>query len=316
MNDTRPFQVTFLTSFSDTCFRAIPAVAQMADTLDLRLSLVHCHDPRRGATDAAEARLRSFFPEADRYRACERRLLDVPPAEAIARLHAERPIDLLVAPAGDPLGLPRVGHHSLRAALLRGPVPALWTVGPESSPTVVGRPIRHVACCVHVGSPGDTHVRLASTFANEIGAVLHLVQVLPDVHDGSMLRLAYAPPLDCRAATERVRRLSSDAATATIRVHVTTPRQLQRTLDETCTADLVVVNGEDWTRRRLWMQRPDSTLDALRRPVICVGPSATRVTWQPRRRERRQTRAWPVLAMSRPRAVADHALDGPLVSRA
>lgn len=300
----RPFEVTFLTSFSDTCFRIIPAVAQMADTLDLRLTIAHCHDPRRGEADAAAIRLRSFFPEADRYPGCTRRLLDLPPSEAVAQMHAERPIDLLVAPGGDPIGFPRVVHRSLRAALLRGPVPALLTVGPEASPAVVGRPVRHVACCLRVGVPGDAHVRLASEYANEVGAVLHLVQILPEIHDGTMLRLAYAAPTDASAATDRVRRLSPAAAASTIRVHVTTMGNLARTLETDCSADLIVVNGLDWTRRRLFLRRLDPALDALRRPVICTGPAATQVAWHPRRRERRQTRAWPVLALAHDRTAA------------
>lgn len=310
MSESRPFEVTFLTSFSDTCFRAIPALAQMADSIDLRLSIVHCHDPRRGATDAATARLRSFFPEADGYPGCARRLLDAPPVEAVARLHAERPIDLLVAPAGDPLGMPRLAHHSLRATLLRGPVPALWTVGPESSPATVGRPVRHVACCVHVGTPGDAHIRLASRYASELGAVLHVVQILPEIHDGTMLRLAYAVPIDARSATERVRRLSPAAAAATIQIHVTTARRLAHTLDTECTADLVVVDGQAWTRRRAFLRRLDPVLDRLRRPVICAGPAADTVAWQPRRRERRQTRNWPVLAVARGRTKAESSLVG------
>ena len=310
MTAPSPFEVTFLTNFSDTCFRAIPALAQMADSIELRLSIVHCHDPRRGSADAATARLRSFFPEADRYPGCTRHLLERAPADAIAHLHAERPIHLLVAPAGDPLGLPRLAHQSLRAALLRGPVPALWTVGAESSPAVVGRPIRHIACCVQVGTPGDAHLRLASRYANELGAVLHVVQILPDIHDGTMLRLAYAAPVDARSAIDRVRRLSPAAAAATIRVHVTHTRQLAQTLDSACTADLVVVDGPAWTRRRVFQRRLDPALDRLRRPVICVGPNPDLATWQPRRRERPQTRTWPVLAVGRGRSVAGNSLAG------
>jgi hypothetical protein len=310
MNASRPFEVTFLTSFSDTCFRAIPALAQMADSIDLRLSIVHCHDPRRRAADAAAARLRSFFPEADRYPGCQRRLLDGSPVEAVARLHAERPIDLLVAPAGDPLGMPRLAHHSLRATLLRGPVPALWTVGPESSPAIVGRPVRHVACCVHVGMPGDAHIKLASRYASELGAVLHIVQVLPEIHEGTLLRLAYAGPIDERSATERVHRLSPAAAATTIQIHVTTAYRLAHTLDTECTADLVVVDGQAWTRRRAFLRRLDPVLDRLRRPVICAGPAAESVEWQPRRRERRQTRSWPVLAVARRGTKADASLAG------
>ena len=74
MNAMRPFEVLFLTNFSDLCFRAIPAVAQMSDELDLRLTIMHAA-PASADAPGLEDNLRNFFPEADHFSAC-RRLLE------------------------------------------------------------------------------------------------------------------------------------------------------------------------------------------------------------------------------------------------
>lgn len=309
MHQPQPFEIAFLTSFSDTCFRAIPAVAQMCDDLAVRLTIVHAHDPRRRPTEAAAARLRSFFPEADRYAGSRRRLVVGTPAEALAQLRQQQAVDLLVAPAGDPLGLPRLFRHSVRATLLGSGVPALWTVGPETSPAALGRPVRHVACCLEVGLPGEGHLRLACAYASALGATLHLVHVLPEVHDGTMVRLAHARPLDQAATIARLRRVPG-AGGLVPQVHVTSRQRLAETLDAACAADVVFVDGDAWVHRRGFARRMRRTIDTLRRPVVCAGPSAATAQWPLVRRQTRRTREWPVLAVARRVDEAETSLAG------
>ena len=63
---THPLDILFLTNFSDHCFRVIPSIAQMADSLPVRLTLMHAYDhtcttarsersPRRGSPMGSEA---------------------------------------------------------------------------------------------------------------------------------------------------------------------------------------------------------------------------------------------------------------------
>lgn len=298
MSTTRPFEIAFLTSFSDTCFRAIPGVARMCDDLQARLTLVHAHDPQRCSAETANARLRGFFPEADGYEGSRRVLWRGTPADAVRQLQQDRPIDLLVAPASDATGLARLARRSVRSGLLRERIPALWTVGPESSPATLARAVRTVACCLPVGEAGHAHVRLASRYAAAMGAALHLVHVLPEVHDGSLLRLAYAPSVEPRAT---VRRMGHQlvAGAPLPRVHVTRERDLVTTLEESCLADVVFVQGESWVRRPLGRRRLATALDQLRRPVFCVTPSAADADWTLTRRDAGLRRPAPALVRRR-----------------
>ena len=62
MSRRRPLEAVFLTRCSVPCFQVTPAVAQLADDLDLRLTLLHAFDPERERRRDVETRLRSFFP--------------------------------------------------------------------------------------------------------------------------------------------------------------------------------------------------------------------------------------------------------------
>src|SRR5215475_13894553 len=129
MQNSRPLEIVFLTNFADYSYRCIPAVAQMADDFAVRLTIVHalCGGPDPSNEAEACAQLESFFPEADLYGECRRVLMHGHPIEVIQRLGETQPVDLVIAPAADPLGLPRIGHKSLRARLMRQCGVPVWT---------------------------------------------------------------------------------------------------------------------------------------------------------------------------------------------
>jgi hypothetical protein len=289
VTDHAPFHVAFLTNFSDTCFRAIPAVAQLCDALDVRLTIVRSHDPAVSSAHTVEATLRNFFPEADRYAECRRVALAGTPVSAVRQLATAGPLDLVVAPAGDPLGLPRLTRSSIRARLVREAVAPVWTVGPGVSAAVLGRAHRHVACVVRVGTPEWPHVGRAHEYARALGATLHVIQVMPDVHDGTMLRLAYAPPFDAVATLSRVRTLTG-CTDVPLQPHVTSSSRLAAVLDRV-QADIVFVDGTHWVGRRWLARRVHSGLDALQRPVVCV-PDGDGRPWQIQPRRHARIRRW------------------------
>ena len=109
----RTMEVVFLTSFSDGCFRAIPAVAQMAEDLAMRLTLLHAFDPKRERYAAAEAKLSSFFPEADRFVDTRRIVCEGPLVPALKAYCERRRVDLFVAPGVD-LGAQRARLAAIR----------------------------------------------------------------------------------------------------------------------------------------------------------------------------------------------------------
>lgn len=289
MTNDNAFHVAFLTNFSDTCFRAIPAVAQLCDEFDVRLTIVHTYGPDARGLHAVDATLHSFFPEAERYGDCRRLAIAGTPVDAVRQLVAAGRLDLIVAPAGDPLGLPRLTRHSIRARLVREAVAPVWTVGPGASAAVLGRAHRNVACIVRVGSSDWEHVHRACEYAKALGATLHVVHVLPDVHDGTMLRLAFAAPFDASSTAARVRAVTGSGSMS-VQLHVTHGPRLAELLEQT-RADIVFVDGTHWIGRRWLARRVSRSLDTLKRPVVCGG-STDGEPWPLVRRRHTRTRRW------------------------
>ncbi|MEI9812435.1 MAG: universal stress protein [Acidobacteriota bacterium] len=186
----KPWEVVFLTNFSDACFRAIPAVAQIADDLPVRLTLLHAYDSKRQSAAEAEATLHSFFPEADRYRDTSRRVMPGSPLDVLRRVHDNQAVDLIVCPASDMLGLPRPVHRSLRGRILRGLGLPLWTIGRGADPARLGKKVRNVGCWLNFDDGNMPHVAFAVEYATRLNARLHLFYVPPEIHDGMILPLA------------------------------------------------------------------------------------------------------------------------------
>lgn len=278
---TRPFEILFLTNFSDSCFQVIPALAQLSDEVDTRLTILHAHDG--GPAKEKEAKLRSFFPEADTYDACRRALVSASPLEAVRQIHQNRPIDLLVAPAGDPLGVPRLGHNSFRSRLIRETGLPVWTSGAGTAFSRLVRPTKNVVCCLDLEHPARHHQALAEEYANCLGAQLHVVQILPDIHEGNLVDLARGPALYRNEPTRRPRPGTMP------KFHVTDRSRLAKTLDA-CDADIAFLDGARWMSRRWLTLRMRRQIDMLPCPAVCVDGAEGQVTWSLSRNQTRRPR--------------------------
>lgn len=286
-HDSRPFEVLFLTNFSDSCFRAIPAVAQMCDTLETRLTIVHAYQPgadvrgRRAATAAPmqlAGKLNSFFPEADAYRWTKRVLLPGTPLEAVSRLRQDQPIDLVIAPQRDALGAPRLVRHSWRSQLVLDGRTPVWTVGHVPGLARLARRARHVACCVDPHLAGRHHLKLACDYAAATGSTLHVIYMLPDeIHEGLMLTLGYADPFDREQALADVRAVV-DPTSLMPEVHVSDRSSLPELLTD-LEMDAVFVDGRRWTNRSWLGRRMSRGLESLACAVFCVDANRDSVAW-------------------------------------
>lgn len=286
-HDSRPFDVLFLTNFSDACFRAIPAVAQMCDVLETRLTIVHAYQPgndvrgRRTATAAPAqlaGKLNSFFPEADAYRWTRRVLLPGTPLEAVSRLRRDQAIDLLIAPQRDALGAPRLGRHSWRSQLVLDGRTPVWTVGHVPGLARLARRARHVACCVDLHPAGRHHLKLACDYAAATGSMLHVIYMLPDeIHEGLMLTLGYAEPFDREQALAEVRAVV-DQTPLMPEVHVSDRSSLAGLVTD-LELDAVFVDGRRWTNRSWFGRRMNRGLESLGCAVFCVDANRDSVSW-------------------------------------
>jgi len=182
-------KVLFATNFSDSCFRAIRAVAQRADAFRIDITIAHSG----AAPHPAQRELQSFFAEADHYTSCRRITLDGAPAEALGALTRKEHFDIIVAPGPDRIGIPRPLHRSLRAELLRRGRCPLWTTSRGLEQADFRRPIRTIAAGIDGWDCDVTHVELAAAFAGRIGARLRLLTVIPPIHEGTMATQAVTP---------------------------------------------------------------------------------------------------------------------------
>jgi hypothetical protein len=291
----RPFEVVFLTNFSDSCFRAIPGLAQLGDVIDLRLTILHAYGAGEADRRQAEQNLRSFFPEADHYASCRRVLAPGTAVDAVKRLAAEQSLDLIVAPAGDPLGLPRLGHKSIRSRLVTETRTPVWTLGRGTLPQRLARSPRHVACCVETEEGSRAHIRLASQYARSIDATLHLIRLLPDIHEGSILDLSFTKPFDAAHAAQDVQ--LAGGGTTCPEAHLIDRWRLARTLT-TIEADIVFVDGTRWMNRGWFMPRVDRMIDSLPCPTVCVDSSMKALNWHLPRTSAHQMRVQPAFELA------------------
>lgn len=249
-----PLDILFLTNFSDYCFRAIPSIAQMADSLSVRLTLMHVYDARETNAKEAEDKLGSFFPEADRYRSCLRVAAPGPVVDAVKRHLDVWPVNLIVAPASDPIGMPRIGERSLRARLINECGVPVWTIGRRVRVPKLQKPVKNVACWLDFNSYGAQHLPFAMEYAHRVGANLHLLRALPAIHEGSLVHgLSKNHSLHPDGASSEIAQLCSGSP---VRPHIHVAhgegrRTLCKMLNE-CDADLVFLRNDDWFLTR-WL---------------------------------------------------------------
>ncbi|MDE1176542.1 MAG: universal stress protein [Edaphobacter sp.] len=194
-------EIVFATDFSDSSHAVIPSVAQWVDTLGAKLTLLHVYNPSKATYREAEAQLQSFFAEADNYPHCERVLISGDPTEGIATFCERRRNILLMLPPSDLTGLPRPWHRSMRARLIKRLSVPIWTLGRVNVGESTTAAHRHIG--VWLGDPeeGLSHLQQAAHYASETGSTLHLLHVVDEINEGSLIKpLTSAGPMGEEAA--------------------------------------------------------------------------------------------------------------------
>lgn len=277
-----PLELLFLTNFSDACFHATRAVAQLADDLELRLSILYAYDPKQEERRAAQEKIDSFFPEADRFRVCNRLLAEGDVIAAVSRLQSSRRIDLVVAPVSDRLGLPRLLHRSVRARLLAECGLSVFTLGRRTDFRKLGGAPKNVACWLDFESPAPNNLTVAWSYAATIGARLHLLHALPDLNEGTIR--APNQPLHSQEVLDAVRdRIGSTALRPEIHVAPSSgPAALMRLLRRV-EADLLFVSEDAALESGLFMLSSGMSrvVQQAPCPTLCVSDRARPLQLQP-----------------------------------
>jgi hypothetical protein len=278
----RPLDVLYLTNFSDYCFRTIPAVAQLADTIKIRLTVLHAYDPARETQSSAAEKVHSFFPEADRYLACNRlaapgRMVDV----ALQHLQGW-PVDLIVAPASDAVGFPRLGARSNRSRLIEQSGVPVWTFGRGITLTKLQQPVRNVACWLDYHSGKTGHLGYALEYASKMGAKLHLLSALPAIDEGMLslgTRIDEGKPLAPEAAAAKILGLCTGFPIVP-EVHVarSSGRSTLAQMLKGCDADTVFLHHQG-SMLAEWLGLGLRSIDPLPCPSICTGDKVRGPVW-------------------------------------
>lgn len=290
---THPLDILFLTNFSDHCFKVIPSIAQMADSLPVRLTLLHAYDSTCTTARQANETLESFFPEADRYRSCRRVVVPAPLIAAVRRHLHVWPVNLVVAPASDPIGVPRLGDRSLRAQLIEACGVPLWTVGRGVRLPKLLQPLRHVACWLDYRADKHPQLAYAIEFAQRLGAALHVLQGIPLIEEGQLISPGHPDkPLHAAGVIEEISRTLAGAPLEP-QIHVAQGegrRTIARLLEQ-CDADVVFLPNEErllsrWIGLNLGLRLGD----AAPCPAIYVSDKSSIPVWnlEPIRRPRVQ----------------------------
>jgi hypothetical protein len=270
MHSTTDLRILFPTSFSDACFRTTRAIAQLAESCTVSLTVAHVVQP--GADTLKKRReLDSFMGEADHYDECRRILIESnDPAEAIAELTRKNCFDMILAPASDRLGLHSLFKPSLRAKLLKQCTAPVWTAGSCLDHRPMKQRIQTIACLVDFEGQGNAHLPLAAAFAARVGARMRLVHVIPPVGEETLARAIDSDaPLMPEVAISRLRAAFTGRPYPEIDVAIGDPaRELPRLLDR-CEADLAFV-GPGQALCGAFFCRLAPFIKRLPCPVICV----------------------------------------------
>jgi hypothetical protein len=276
----KPLEVVFLTNFSDACFRSIPWVAQMADDLSVDLTILHAYDSATSRRADVEASLHSFFPEADYYSRTTRVAMPGSPLEGLEKLSQSQGIDLVICPASDALGWPRLGHRSLRARIIHEKGLPVWTIGRHADVTKLKRPVKNVACWLDFGPQPPVHLNLATEYASAVGARLHLLHALPEMEEGLILPFDGNRPLH----EDGVRRafvslLDHTPVNPEIHIAARDGRSERAKLIERCDADLLFAAADNFPLTD-WIRSDIDRVDRYACPTICTSTQAPAREWR------------------------------------
>jgi hypothetical protein len=170
----------------------------------------------------ADALLQSSFAEADNYPHCDRVLISGDPAEGIASCCERHSNILLMLPSSDLTGLPRPWHRSMRARLIKRLSVPVWTLGRVNVGESTSAVHRHIG--VWLGDPeeGLSHLQQAALYASETGGTLHLLHVVDEINEGSLIKpLTSAGPMGEESANAWLREIADSLnPSCRIEVHV------------------------------------------------------------------------------------------------
>jgi hypothetical protein len=301
---THPLDILFVTNFSDHCFRVIPSIAQLADSLAVRLTLMHAYDDTCTTARCASETLESFFPEADRYRSCRRIVVPGPLIDAVQRHLQTEPVNLVVAPASDPIGLPRLGDRSLRSQLIETCGVPLWTIGRRIRGAKLLQPAKNVACWLDYRAGRHPQLAYAMHYAERLGASLHVLQGIPVIDEGDLIAPGRPDqPLHPEGVVEAITGMCANAPVRP-HVHVThgEGRRATARLLEKCDADVVFLPNEERLMSRWFGLNLGLRLgDAAPCPAIYISAKPRIPVWnlEPAHRPRPRAVGQPVAVRER-----------------
>jgi len=279
MTDNNRRHLIFATSFSDACHAAIPSVARIVDALSARLTILHVYDPQKKTFREVDSMLHSFFAEADNYPHCERQLVSGSVFEGITEFCRHQRDALLFLPASDRIGLPRPFHRSLRTRIIRALPASMWTLNQtQKIGSSYGR-VKHVAAWLTCPEEGLDHVRQAAAHAEMMDATLHLLHVVPDVHEGMLGSTMFsAAPLGTEYATTWLKKIAEQLPNHhNVKIHVTQGhrrRMLGRLLRQS-QAELLMVSRQSALQHDFFRAALNPTLEDCSSALICIAQESS-----------------------------------------
>jgi hypothetical protein len=212
-----------------------------------------------------------------------------------------RPVDLVLCPGSDSLGLPRIGHLPLRGRIAHECGVPVWTIGRKVDGAKLGKPVRNVACWMEFDSDETVHLELAAEYAWKLGAKLHLIHTLPEIHEGMIYSSLTNRPMHADTIHEAFsKRLQHFPIEPLIHVHGGNGRKTRAVLAKAHDADILFTSV---ARSPLtdWVYSDYDSIDRCTCPVISVSRDCGPRTWN---LERGSSQLIPWPEHIRPRAVA------------
>jgi nucleotide-binding universal stress UspA family protein len=266
--------IIFATNFSDACHAAIPTVTRWVDAHKARLTILHVYDPAKTLHRDAQAQLNAFYAEADNYSNCTRVLLAGDPCDSIENFCAREGDGLLFMPPSDRSGLPRPFHVSTRARLLEHLEMPVWTMGKATMNTSAAVAGKNIAVCVQNLDHPTGYVLAAASHAQRHGATLHLMHVVPETTEGTLITALHSnAPLGVETAIDMLSDLAATLPAAVkVQVHVRMGsqwRELKHMLRESG-AELLMVGSEQTLHRSFFRPTINPMLNHCEIPIICL----------------------------------------------
>jgi len=266
--------IIFATNFSDACHAAIPTVTRWVDAHNARLTLLHVYDPEKTLHRDAEGQLNSFYAEADNYSNCRRVLLTGDPCDSIEDFCAKEVDGLLFMPPSDRTGLPRPFHVSTRARLLQNLEMPIWTMGKATLNTSAAVAGNNIAVCVqNLDEPTD-YVYAAASHAQRHGATLHLMHVVPETSEGTLITALHSnAPLGVETALDMLSDLAASLpGSVKIQVHVRMGSQWRelKTMLRKSGAELLMVGSGQTLHSSFFRPAINPMLNNCEIPIICL----------------------------------------------